>query len=33
MRFWRDDIDQIAASRKSLMPEGFEKQLTPIPAQ
>ena len=25
----REDIDQIAASRKSLMPEGFEKQLTP----
>ena len=25
----RDDIDQMAASKKSLMPEGFEKQIPP----
>jgi uncharacterized protein len=25
----REDIDQMAASKKSLMPEGFEKQVTP----
>ena len=25
----RDDIDELAASKKSVMPEGFEKQVTP----